>query len=107
MTRYSGAFAQFADQVFTGFFDKTQNRSQAQFTPVLGVVALSGALLVAVNRFDRGVDIDPDPGVAQTAQLPDAFAQDAAKLQNRSGLVDARGCPRSARRCWPQGAGRA
>ena len=100
-----GAFAQLADQILTGFFDKAQNRPQAQFAAVLGIVALSGALLVAVNGFDGGVDVDADPGILQTAQLPDPFAQDAGNLQNRFGLVDAEAVHVAPDRCWPPEAG--
>ena len=55
---------------------------------MLGVVPFAGALLVAVNRFDSGVDVDPDPAILQTAQLPDPLAQDAGNFQNRPGLID-------------------
>ena len=88
LARNGGAFAQFADQILMGLFDKTQNRPKTQLAAVLGVVTLASALLVAVNCFDGGVDVDPDPGILQAAQLPDPFAQDAADLQDRFGLVD-------------------
>jgi hypothetical protein len=41
-------------------------------------VALSFALLTAVDGFDGGVDVDPDPRVAQTSQQPNALWQNSA-----------------------------
>ena len=76
----AGAFAQFAQQIFAGLFNKAQYRPQALFAPVLGIVAFAGALLVAVNRFDGGIDVDADLVKLDAAQLPDTFAQNAHHL---------------------------
>ena len=51
-------------------------------------MAFAGALLVAKNSFDGGVDVDSDPGVLQTAQLPAPLAQHIGDLQDRFGLID-------------------
>jgi len=48
------------------FFDKAQYRAQALFAAVLGIVALARALLVVVNCFNRGVDVDANLGILQT-----------------------------------------
>ena len=59
-----------------------------RFAAVLGIVALAGALHLSIDGFDRGVDVDPDPGISQTAQFPDPLAQDAGDFQQGVGLID-------------------
>ena len=86
--RHGGAPAQFAEKIFMGFLDKGQQRPQTRFAAMLGIVALSGTLRLPVDGLYRGVDVDPDPGLSQTAQLPDPFAQDAHHLDQGSGQID-------------------
>jgi hypothetical protein len=84
--------------------DRPEARSEiakTQLAAVLCIVALDGALLVAKNSFDGGVDVDSDPGILQTAQLPDSLAQHIGDLQDRFGLIDSQ-----AVHVTPIGAGR-
>ena len=59
--------AQLANQIFMGFLDKSQQRPQARFAAVLWIVPLASALHLPIDGFDRGVDVNPDPGILQTA----------------------------------------
>jgi hypothetical protein len=64
---YRCAFAQLAQQIFAGFFDKAQYRTKTFFTAVFGIMALAGALLVAINRFDGGINVDANLSILYIA----------------------------------------
>jgi hypothetical protein len=55
--------AQFADQVLTGFIDKTEYRAVAFFPPVFGIVALSSALLLSIERLNRCINVQVDTAI--------------------------------------------
>ena len=71
------AFTKFAQQIFSGFFDKAQDRTKSFFAAMLCIVAFTGTLLVAINGFHGGIDVDANLIKLKSAQLPDALSKDA------------------------------
>jgi len=47
----------------------------------------STTLLIAIDRFNRGIDTDIDSIMVQTTKLPEPFAQNAHDFQKGAGLV--------------------
>jgi len=62
--------SQFTQEVFSSFIDEPQDGAVSFFAPVLGVMALAGALLISVDGLNGGVQTYMDPTIIIPALLP-------------------------------------